>query len=180
MKLTVYDKSNSHPALTYKGKRIITVCRDGSMYLSRILSRELSLHAGNRLCIARDEDRPKDWYMFVSDDENGFTIWNDPRCARFSNSFIAGMILDAAKVEKSAGFMVAKEPVNVDGRLCYRIILDNPIPKGSSSGFRACGHTRPACPLPRSSRIRACGLLFWEPAGMCCGTLPVTACVACR
>ena len=68
MKLTVYDKSNSHPALTYKGKRIITVCRDGSMYLSRILSRELSLHAGNRLCIARDEDRPKDWYMFVSDD----------------------------------------------------------------------------------------------------------------
>ena len=105
MKLTVYDKSNSHPALTYKGKRIITVCRDGSMYLSRILSRELSLHAGNRLCIARDEDRPKDWYMFVSDDGNGFTIWNDPRCARFSNSFIAGMILDAAKVEKCAGFM---------------------------------------------------------------------------
>ena len=82
MKLTVYDKSNSHPALTYKGKRIITVCRDGSMYLSRILSRELSLHAGNRLCIAKDEDRPKDWYMFVSDDENGFTIWNDPRCGK--------------------------------------------------------------------------------------------------
>ena len=70
MKLTVYDKSNSHPALTYKGKRIITVCRDGSMYLSKILSRELGLHAGNRLCIARDDDRPKDWYMFVSDDKN--------------------------------------------------------------------------------------------------------------
>lgn len=85
MKLTVYDKSNSHPALTYKGKRIITVCRDGSMYLSKILSRELKLHAGNRLGIARDDDRPKDWYMFVSDDENGFMIWNDPRCARFSN-----------------------------------------------------------------------------------------------
>ena len=111
MKLTVYDKSNSHPALTYKGKRIITVCRDGSMYLSKILSRELKLHAGNRLGIARDDDRPKDWYMFVSDDENGFMIWNDPRCARFSNSFIAGMILDAAKVEKCAGFMVAREPV---------------------------------------------------------------------
>ena len=110
MKLTVYDKSNSHPALTYKGKRIITVCRDGSMYLSKILSRELKLHAGNRLGIARDDDRPKDWYMFVSDDENGFMIWNDPRCARFSNSFIAGMILDAAKVEKCAGFMVAREP----------------------------------------------------------------------
>ena len=26
MKLTVYNKSNSHPALTYKGKRVITVC----------------------------------------------------------------------------------------------------------------------------------------------------------
>lgn len=42
MKLTVYNKSNSHPALTYKGKRVITVCRDGSMHLSRILSNELS------------------------------------------------------------------------------------------------------------------------------------------
>ncbi|WHX12935.1 hypothetical protein QMY64_19230 [Phocaeicola dorei] len=68
--------------------------------------------------------------MFVSDDENGFMIWNDPRCARFSNSFIAGMILDAAKVEKCAGFMVARELVKVDGKFCYRIILDNPIPKG--------------------------------------------------
>ena len=58
MKLTVYNKSNSHSALTYKGKRVITVCRDGSMYLSRILSNDLSLHAGNRLCIAHDEDRP--------------------------------------------------------------------------------------------------------------------------
>lgn len=58
MKLTVYDKSNSHPALTYKGKRIITVCRDGSMYLSRILSRELSLHAGNRLCYRIILDNP--------------------------------------------------------------------------------------------------------------------------
>lgn len=47
------------------------------MYLSKILSRELKLHAGNRLGIARDDDRPKDWYMFVSDDENGFMIWND-------------------------------------------------------------------------------------------------------
>ena len=139
MKLTVYNKSNSHSALTYKGKRVITVCRDGSMYLSRILSNDLSLHAGNRLCIAHDEDRPKDWYMFVSDDENGFTIWNDPRCARFSNSFIAGMILDVAKMEKCAGFMVARDPVRVDGKLCYRIILDNPIPKGLKGHRREIG-----------------------------------------
>ena len=130
MKLTVYDKSNSHPALTYKGKRIITVCRDGSMYLSKILSRELGLHAGNRLSIARDDDRPKDWYMFVSDDENGFTIWNEPRSARFANGVIGGMICDAGKVERCEGLMVARELVKVDGKLCYRIILDNPIPKG--------------------------------------------------
>lgn len=30
------------------------------------------------------------------------------------------MILDVAKVEKCAGFMVAKEPVNVDGRYATR------------------------------------------------------------
>ena len=135
MKLTVYDKSNSHPALTYKGKRIITVCRDGSMYLSKILSRELKLHAGNRLGIARDDDRPKDWYMFVSDDENGFMIWNDPRCARFSNSFIAGMILDAAKVEKCAGFMVAREPVKVDGTTAE----EGTVAQDLGDGVRAVG-----------------------------------------
>ena len=130
MKLTVYDKSNSHPALTYKGKRIITVCRDGSMYLSKILSRELKLHAGNRLGIARDDDRPKDWYMFVSDDENGFMIWNDPRCARFSNSFIAGMILDAAKGGEMCRIYGGKGAGEGGRKFCYRIILDNPIPKG--------------------------------------------------
>ena len=37
------------------------------------------------------------------------------------------MILDAAKVEKSAGFMVAKRTGECGRRLCYRIILDNPI-----------------------------------------------------
>ncbi len=34
MKLTVYDKGNSHPAMTYKGKRVVTVNRDGTIYLS--------------------------------------------------------------------------------------------------------------------------------------------------
>jgi len=34
-------------------------------------------------------------------------------------------------VEKCAGFMVVREPVKVDGKHCYRIILDNPIPKGT-------------------------------------------------
>ena len=49
---------------------------------------------------------------------------------------IAGVILDVAKVEKCAGFMVARDPVRVDGKLCYRIILDNPIPKGLKASAR--------------------------------------------
>lgn len=46
MKLTVYNKSNSHPALTYKGKRVITVCRDGSMYLTSTLRSIRLMQAG--------------------------------------------------------------------------------------------------------------------------------------
>lgn len=64
--------------------------------------------------------------MFRTDDEQGFTIWNDARCGRY----IAGMILDAAKVERCAGFMVDKDPVEKGGMKCYRIILANHIPKG--------------------------------------------------
>ena len=41
MKLTVYDKGNSHPAMTYKGKRVVTVNRDGTIYLSKVLTLEL-------------------------------------------------------------------------------------------------------------------------------------------
>ncbi len=33
-------------------------------------------------------------------------------------------------MERCAGFMVDKEPVESGGRKCYRIILANPIPKG--------------------------------------------------
>lgn len=130
MKLTVYDKGNSHPAMTYKGKRVVTVNRDGTIYLSKVLTLELGLKPGDRVCVANDEEKPKDWYLFRTDDERGFTIWNDARCGRFSNSYIAGMILDAAKVERCAGFMVDKEPVESGGNKCYRIILANPIPKG--------------------------------------------------
>lgn len=130
MKLAVYDRGNSHPAMTYKGKRVVTVNRDGTIYLSKVLTLELGLKPGDRMCVANDTDNPKDWYLFRTDDGNGFPIWNDTRCGRFSNSYIAGMILDTAKVEKCAGFMVAREPVETGGRRCYRIILSNPIPKG--------------------------------------------------
>ena len=132
MKLTVYDKSNSHPALTYKGKRIITVCRDGSMYLSRILSRELSLHAGNSCVSPGTKTGPRTGTCSSRMTRTASRSGTTPRCARFSNSFIAGMILECGKGREMRRFHGGERAGECGRQICYQIILDNPIPKGVS------------------------------------------------
>ena len=71
--------------------KIITINRNGSIYLSKVLTVELGVGIGDRVGIANDEENPKDWSLFHTDNRDGVTIWNNARCGRFSNSYIAGM-----------------------------------------------------------------------------------------
>ena len=69
-----------------------------------------------------------EWYICHTTDKNGFTVWKDKRCARFSAGFIVRRIMLQAKVErKTVQFMIAKAPIEVGGTVYYKILLSNPI-----------------------------------------------------
>ena len=72
---------------TYKGKRTINLDSRGTVYLSKTMSIELGILGGGRVNFAHD-DETGDWYICRADDNEGFIVWKDKRCARFSAGFI--------------------------------------------------------------------------------------------
>ena len=128
MALIVYNKENSRPReVTYKGKRTINLDSRGTIYLSKTMSTEMGILGGGRVNFAHD-DETGDWYICRADSDEGFIVWKDKRCARFSAVFIVHRLMRQAGVERrSVQFMMAKAPVEVGGVAYYKILLSNPI-----------------------------------------------------
>ena len=100
MALIVYNRENSRPQeVTYKGKRTINLDSRGTVYLSKTMSIELGILGGGRVNFAHD-DETGDWYICRADDSEGFIVWKDKRCARFSAGFIVQRLMRQAKVER--------------------------------------------------------------------------------
>lgn len=120
MALIVYNKENSRPQqVVYQGKRTINMDSKGTVYLSKTMSIELGILGGGRVNFAHDEDTGE-WYICHTTDKDGFTVWKDKRCARFSAGFIVRRIMLQAKVErKTVQFMIAKAPIEVGGTVYY-------------------------------------------------------------
>ena len=101
MALIVYNRENSRPQeVTYKGKRTINLDSRGTVYLSKTMSIELGILGGGRVNFAHD-DETDDWYICRADDSEGFIVWKDKRCARFSAGFIVQRLMRQAKVERA-------------------------------------------------------------------------------
>ena len=128
MALVVYNKENSRPLeVIYKGKRTINMDYRGTVYLSKTMSIELGILSGGRVNFAQD-DETEDWYIPRTEGLEGFNVWKDKRCARFSAGFIVQRLMKQTKVERrSVQFMIAKKPMEGDGVLYYKILLSNPI-----------------------------------------------------
>ena len=93
MALIVYNRENSRPQeVTYKGKRTINLDSRGTVYLSKTMSIELGILGGGRVNFAHD-DETDDWYICRADDSEGFIVWKDKRCARFSAGFIVQRLM---------------------------------------------------------------------------------------
>lgn len=128
MALIVYNRENSRTMeVTYKGKRTINLDSRGTVYLSKTMSIELGILGGGRVNFAHDEETG-DWYICRTDGNEGFIVWKDSRCARFSAGFIVHRLMQQAGVERrSVQFMMAKAPMEVGGVVYYKILLSNPI-----------------------------------------------------
>ena len=129
MALIVYNRENSRPQeVTYKGKRTINLDSRGTVYLSKTMSIELGILGGGRVNLRPRTTRRVTGIVCRADDSEGFIVWKDKRCARFSAGFIVQRLMRQAKVErKSVQFMMARMPVEIGGVAYYKILLSNPI-----------------------------------------------------
>lgn len=141
MKLFIWNKENSYSPTMYTERRTIRVNRHGYIYLSGALAAEMDLRHESRLNMAHDEENPKDWYLCRTQDETGFLLRGNrhkelPKTKRhavngveFSNVCLATKLLALVKTEYfSVRFLVAKEPVELEGVKYYKILTSNPIP----------------------------------------------------
>lgn len=140
MKLIIWNKANSYSPTTYAQRRTIRVNRHGYIYLSGALTSEMELRDGCRLNMANDEQNPKDWYLCRTLQEEGFRLRGDrpgenaatkrqTGGVEFSNVCLASKLLALAKAECfSVRYLVAKEPIVIDGVKYYKILTANPIP----------------------------------------------------
>ena len=107
----------------------------------RCAVQELGLQAGSMAVLVGDEDDPRQWFLCIVDDEGGFPVRLKKRkrynskgmpeeyCygAVFNCSYLCHKILDNVGADKSATFMLATTPVEMDGLKLYKILTSNPI-----------------------------------------------------
>ena len=139
MKLLIYNKENSLSTSSRARERSIGLSRNnGMIYLSKVLATEIGLSDEDKIVLANDEDDKKVWYLCKTNDELGFSFRNDKGGIRFVNKFLVNKILNGLKIETNATFLVAKEPLAVNGEKFYRIITSSPI-----INKRFCGKIKP-------------------------------------
>lgn len=135
MKLTVYNKQNSRVETI--GLRCVSVRRNGKcITLSRLLCRQENVRSDIPMyaLVAFDEDSKNDWYLTFGGDEDGFKInEKNPKHTRrgktiyFCCGQMASKILDAAKCQSSATFLVSEKPQTVDGMVWYKILISKAL-----------------------------------------------------
>lgn len=137
MKLIIYDKSNSETPNRRVGVRSISITRiPGSFSFSQTAQRDLKIKEGQSVFLAQDDESKHDWYMSLSDDENGFTVRKRKNggyakdfapTLYFCNRFIANKLLDTVKAAKAATLLISTKPTIIDGREWYKIIVSKPL-----------------------------------------------------
>ena len=96
----------------------------------------LELKTGDRIIVANDQEDKKGWYICKTNSEAGFVVTGKDKALLIRNSFVAGLLLSSVKIEKSASFLVAKEPVEIEGEKYYQLITTKPINVDASKVFK--------------------------------------------
>lgn len=135
MKLIIYNIENSKADRS--GERLCRVNRKtGVITFSGEMVKCLELKTGDRIIVANDQEDKKGWYICKTNSEAGFVVTGKDKALLIRNSFVAGLLLSSVKIEKSASFLVAKEPVEIEGEKYYQLITTKPINVDASKVFK--------------------------------------------
>ncbi len=135
MKLIIYNIENSKANRT--SERLCRVNRGTGVFtFSGELVKCLGLKTGDRVIVANDQEDKKGWYICKTNSEGGFVVTGKDKALLIRNSFVAGLLLSSVKIEKSASFLVAKEPVEIEGEKYYQLITTKPINVDATKKFK--------------------------------------------
>lgn len=130
MKLKSYNEKNSR--LTKEGECFMRINLNAGLFsFSRRACTVLGIEDHDRIEIHQDEENPKDWYVEIASEGNGFPVRrkdNDKKGnATFNCSHIAHQIFNSIELEdqKSAGFNISETPVEFEGRKLFLIITSS-------------------------------------------------------
>ena len=138
MKLIIYNIENSKA--NRPGERLCRVNRGTGVFtFSGELVKCMELKTGDRVIVANDQEDKKGWYICKTNNEGGFVVTGKDKALLIRNSFVAGLLLGSIKVEKSASFLVAKEPVVIEGEKYYQLITTKPINVDATKKFKKKG-----------------------------------------
>lgn len=135
MKLIIYNIENSKA--TRSGERLCRVNRQTGVFtFSGEMAKCLELKAGDHIIVANDQEDKKGWYICKTNNEGGFIVTGKEKMLLIRNSFVAGLLLNSLKIEKSASFLVAKEPIEIEGDKYYQLLTTKPINVDASKVFK--------------------------------------------
>lgn len=138
MKLIVYDLPTCEqlqPNKKGQSKRAIAFSAvTGVVSFHANLCEQIKLQEGMRVIFVHDEDKPKDWYFMLTEDERGFSLRDRYKSRKdktvkrltlfFLNKTIVGILQKSLGFKKCATYLVAKEPTVIDGHEYYRILTN--------------------------------------------------------
>nr|WP_321357212.1 hypothetical protein [uncultured Draconibacterium sp.] len=127
MKLKTYSREDCK--YRYAGSPVFRVEKSGVLKLSKQAYEQIDLKAGEKILILQDQERPTDWYIQKTNNEDGFVLRESSNHLAFNAKNIAIEILKSLGVEfKAMSFQMSTNPI--DGK--YYAILTKSV-KGSKS-----------------------------------------------
>ncbi len=114
MKLKIYNRQNIVSARATKLKPRITISyKPGLIAFSKSATELLGLKKDTKLSFYQDETRPKDWYIGVDADPEGFALRLDKSVRpAFNSTPLARLILDSIGATGTQRLLIAPKPTD--------------------------------------------------------------------
>lgn len=107
--------------------------RTGCFYLNNLVADDMGLKIGQYAVVAEDEDS-KNWLISFDNKENGYILkilsnhgYRSRLC--FSCRRAATALIEAVKAQKAATFLISRKPVEIEGKMWFKILHKQPIRK---------------------------------------------------
>ena len=125
MKLMEFNSSTSK--YRPSGSSLIRIdSKSGVLQLSANAARRIGLEDNSYIVVCQDLDRPQDWYIKKTDDQNGFKLRGTKSgSVMFNNAYIARKILQSAGITKQSATMLVGNAIELYNEALFGIITSS-------------------------------------------------------